>query len=177
MWSIAPDGAEQVTIHFLEFDTEEYYDEVSIYDAGSNELLATYSGAFAPGNLPDPVVSPSGEMMVAFSSNNTVTQQGWKAFYTITTGITDNTYDPFNTKLFPNPAIESITLDMNILKIQDIFIRVTNVNGQLVGSETLKNCQGKLEKIIDLSNYKNGVYFIEVSGLSGSSYKKVIKTD
>ncbi len=177
MWSIAPDGAEQVSIHFLEFDTEEVNDEVSIYDAGSNELLASYSGTYDPGNLPDPVVSPSGEMVIAFSSNTTVTKQGWKAYYTITTDISENRNDAYDTRIFPNPANEAFSLEMNIHEVQDIYLQITNVNGQLVSSEIMGNCQGYVKKTIDLSKYENGIYFIEVTGQSGSSYSKIIKTD
>jgi len=176
MWSIQPDGAEQLIINFLEFDTEEENDQVKIYDADNNQLLATLSGTYEPGNLPDPITSPSGKMMLAFSSNNTVSMQGWNAYYTIITGVDEKLNDLNPVRIFPNPVNDYLTLELNLTKEQDVIIKLTDVNGKLIDSKILVNCSGLISKKFDVSEYDTGIYFMEVEGASGSIFKKVVKT-
>ncbi|RLD53537.1 MAG: hypothetical protein DRJ05_16285, partial [Bacteroidetes bacterium] len=52
MWKIEPQFATGITFEFTQFHTEEDVDEVNVYDAGNNQLLATYSGEYTSGNMP-----------------------------------------------------------------------------------------------------------------------------
>ncbi|MBM3436298.1 MAG: hypothetical protein FJY07_08810, partial [Bacteroidetes bacterium] len=113
MWKIMPEQAQSVTIHFTSFKTETIHDKVRIYDLESQEMLAEYSGNFSSGNLPDPVTSPSGKMFIAFSTNSSVTLEGWDATYTsVLTGIQTNPNEEETFRFYPNPASDMITVEV-----------------------------------------------------------------
>lgn len=175
MWNIQPPGASTLTINFSEFDTEENKDVVKIYDAGTNQLLATYSGSYIPGELPDPVTSPSGKMMVTFSSNTTLQHQGWTANYSITTSIEESIDNYYGVSIFPNPFNERVSLHMNISKHQDVIINVSDINGQLLKTEVLNNCIGIIDRELNLSGFAKGIYLFEILGIEGKVYRKVVK--
>lgn len=79
-WYIAPPCASTVTLSFSEFETEEGYDGVIIYDglfSDSNEL------AVLTGNSPpDEIISNTGEMLVVFISDYSINYSGFTANYT-----------------------------------------------------------------------------------------------
>ena len=53
LWRIMPEGASSVTLYFTEFETEEGFDFLKIYDLQTQQLIAEYSGSYSPG-VPDP---------------------------------------------------------------------------------------------------------------------------
>lgn len=80
-WFISPPCATSITLSFSEFNTEQDYDGVIIYDdfSGSNQL-AVLTGT----NLPTPVTSNTGKMLVVFISDYSTSMQGFSASYTST---------------------------------------------------------------------------------------------
>ncbi len=64
MWKVHPEWASDLTLSFTEFDTEEDKDVLKIYDGSNNQLLATYSGEYTAGNMPDPITIPSGNLFL-----------------------------------------------------------------------------------------------------------------
>ncbi len=174
MWKIQPPGASQITLSFLDFDTELDEDEVKIYDAVSSQLLEIYSGTYEPGNLPGPVTSPSGEMMVIFSSNSTITKQGWTASYSIEVGVDDSFGLTDNIQIFPNPVKDFVTIDFNLIEAQSFEIFISDLKGQVFYTEKIENQTGSQTRKIDLSGFGQGVYFIRIIGVRNSYVQKII---
>ncbi|MBE9491595.1 MAG: C10 family peptidase [Bacteroidetes bacterium] len=81
LWLIVPPGGDELTFYFTSFETEEENDIVKLYDASNNQLLAEYSGFYTPGNLPPPVISPSGEMFISFQTDIINNGPGWEGIY------------------------------------------------------------------------------------------------
>ncbi|MBI2969081.1 MAG: Ig-like domain-containing protein [Bacteroidetes bacterium] len=81
-WLIQPVGANNVTLHFTNFDVENGYDFVNVYDGadGTAPLLAAFTGS----SLPPPVSSTGNTMFVQFTSDYTVNSTGWDAYYDTT---------------------------------------------------------------------------------------------
>ena len=80
-WVITPPGATQITLTFTEFDTEQNYDVVTVYDGPSPEspVLMIWHGNTLP-----PVVKTTegvGAMSIVFSSDDSNTGAGWSASY------------------------------------------------------------------------------------------------
>ncbi len=177
MWNIQPPGATQLTLTFTGFDTEQGKDLVKIYDAGSSQLIATYSGTFEQGNLPDPVTSPSGKMMITFSTDGTITKQGWSADYsTPGVGIVTNDIDNSPVSIYPNPVSTILWLDFHNPKASVSDIRLYSASGQLFYTENYPNpvFSGKLH--IDFSQIPAGVYFLQVNYSGYINYYKIIKS-
>ncbi|OJV24262.1 MAG: hypothetical protein BGO32_04440 [Bacteroidetes bacterium 37-13] len=80
-WYIAPPCATSVTLSLSQFNTEQNYDGIIVYDDiyGTNQL-AVYSGT----SLPPSVTSNTGTMLVYFVSDYANTYQGFTANYTST---------------------------------------------------------------------------------------------
>ncbi len=81
-WVIRPpSGAVGVKIEFTQFRTESGYDFVTLYDGGtvnSNYLIRRFSGT----SLPPIVTSSIPEVLVYFTTDQSVTEQGWSLSYT-----------------------------------------------------------------------------------------------
>ena len=77
---IAPSGATSINLDFTVFSVESGFDFVRIYDGSttSSPLLATLSGT----TIPATISSTSGTMLVRFTSDFSVTQDGFEASWT-----------------------------------------------------------------------------------------------
>jgi hypothetical protein len=66
--------------------------------------------------------------------------------------------------LYPNPASTAITIDFTKEKASALKINIYNINGQ-----KLKNIDvnGITNKVIDVADLENGLYFIEILGSKG----------
>ena len=58
--------------------------------------------------------------------------------------------------------------------IQDLEVRVLNVVGELIYTESLEQFVGEYTKSIDLAAYTKGVYFLEITTNNGVVNKKLI---
>jgi len=82
-----------------------------------------------------------------------------------------------DTKLYPNPSSSTQTLLRTELDIEDdivnVQISVINAQGRLVKVAKFENVQSEFfENKIDLSNLKNGLYFVNISASNGFSQTK-----
>ncbi len=84
-YTIAPQGAQQVTLSFSSFDLETNYDFLYVYDGPTitSPLIGTYTGNTNPGTL----TATSGQMTLRFTSDGNTTNQGWTAVWNC---ISDN---------------------------------------------------------------------------------------
>lgn len=83
-----------------------------------------------------------------------------------------------NLKIYPNPAINYIEVDIENIeleKINDYFIEITNNNGEKFAGFSLSNNQDykinnqrNIKIKIDLTNIQSGVYFIKVKALESN---------
>ncbi len=87
-----------------------------------------------------------------------------KGIAVYTTNILNNT--PFN--IFPNPATDQVIIDFNNTH-QNAKIDILNISGQLIYSE--KNTTTD-KKVIDVSDFKAGIYFAIIKTSSGLDIKK-----
>jgi len=174
-WKIHPPSEAPITLYFLTFNTEEENDVLKILDQQSGTLLAEYSGAFIPPNVPPPVICNSGKMFLVFSSNQTITAQGWEAYFvTPFTGINDEP-GMKEIRIFPNPAIDLITIEMNNCPPGTIEIDLYNVQGIKCSSHTFNHSSIKFEGSIGLCELPSGLYFITVRTASQTYWNKLFK--
>lgn len=62
-------------------------------------------------------------------------------------------------KMFPNPAKNQLTLLYDDSELHNVLVNIFDLSGRLIFNEEFK---GNLLKMIDVSNFHNGVYWIEV---------------
>jgi len=80
----------------------------------------------------------------------------------VCTGIADLLPDNF-VKIYPNPGSDEFTLEMQVLKAQDLEVSIVSVQGQEVYNERLNNYKGLYKKQIDSEGYANGVYLVNIN--------------
>ena len=124
--------------------------------------------------MPKVVVLGGTEHKVYFNQNsasqgiNTAIDQALAESATNTTIINNE----FSLATFPNPANEIITLSISNLNSNSVSIEIFNLLGAKVYTSLMANNSSKNNLNVDVSQLKNGVYFLNVS--SGLS-KKVLK--
>jgi hypothetical protein len=168
---IKPTDAATVTLSFNSFKTEAVNDKVQIYDLGTSTLLETYSGDYT--TLPADVTATSGQMLVIFSSNNTLRGEGFEADYTITVA-TPEIEGMSKIRVFPNPASGLLNISFNVKETQNVTMDLISLRGTTVYSESLSNVTGQVDKKLDVSNFAKGVYLLRISGNKGILNTKVV---
>ncbi len=167
MWRIEPEWASDITITITELDTEEGVDFLKVYDGSS--LLGEYSGS----DIPDPVTATSGMMFITFTSNSSTTAGGWEAEWEINNvGVDESgTFEYLN--VYPNPAKENITLELQANSTQTINIELMTITGEIIISES-SEVSGKFTRIMDISNFAQGIYFLRITNEIGTVNKKIV---
>jgi len=174
-WKIQPEWASDLTLTFTEFDTEEDLDVVKIYDASNNQLLATYSGQYTPGDMPEPITVPSGKIFISFQSDGAVNRPGWTAEWEIAnTSVEDQVAGFDHLMVYPNPAENLLNISFKVEENQSLEVRLISATGTVVYSEDAKDFAGYYVNTIDLSNLAKGIYFLSLTNDNGTVNKKVV---
>jgi len=172
MWKIEPVGASYITLTFTEFETENDYDLVKVYDISNGTLLlGTYSGSGLP-----PPVTADGEMQIIFTSNGSITSEGWSANY-ISDGIINIEEQNINysINISPNPAEDFFQITGYLLEVKKVEISIFDITGNEIFKQSIEPEEGKLTKDIDIRNLEVGQYLLQVRYNRTSIIKKLIK--
>ena len=82
-WVIGVQTANRVTLHFTNFDTEGYFDFVTVFSCTDSSCSnAVELGRFSGTNMPADVTSSTGFMWIVWTSDFSVTYTGWTAEWT-----------------------------------------------------------------------------------------------
>ena len=77
--------------------------------------------------------------------------------------------------VYPNPAADLITVEVEGLKQERAQIRMSNLSGQSVYNESFRNNGGVLKTNIDLSGINKGVYLLQIITENGTAVQRVVK--
>ena len=175
MWKVYPEWATDLTLSFTEFDTEEDKDVLKIYDGSNNQLLATYSGEYTAGNMPDPITIPSGKLFLIFQTDGAINRPGWTAEWEIAnTSVEDQVAGFDHLMVYPNPAENLLNISFKVEENQSLEVRLISATGTVVYSEDAKDFTGYYVNTIDLSNLAKGIYFLSLTNDNGTVNKKVV---
>jgi len=72
--------------------------------------------------------------------------------------------------LYPNPASDIVTLNIDNTINADFTLNIYNVTGELVSSETLRQNQQQ----INISDLSNGIYMVEIKSKEWNGKQKLI---
>ncbi|WP_299258673.1 M12 family metallo-peptidase [uncultured Aquimarina sp.] len=80
-----------------------------------------------------------------------------------------------NIIIYPNPARNFVTLEMERVMSDKIIITIKNLNGKNVFSKTIKQMDPiiHLKEILDVQSLQNGIYFIQIIDGNKISTKKI----
>lgn len=90
-----------------------------------------------------------------------------------TTGIRDE-ISQSNFKVFPNPAGNSVFLELNNVEFQEVEIIISDLTGKEVKSFRAPNSNGSENIKLDLSLLKNGIYIFSIFTAKGTASEKLV---
>jgi len=91
----------------------------------------------------------------------------------ITTGI-DTIEQAVNIVVYPNPATDRIFIQWPDFTIADQRIEIIDVRGVCLISKFVDG-SGRNHAEIDISHIPKGIYFVRLTGSSGSTSAKILK--
>jgi hypothetical protein len=97
IWTIAPANAASVTVSFSNFDAEDSWDYLFIYDGA--DITAPLIGYYTGTNNPGTISSSGGSLTFEFRSDCATTGTGWNASWTSTSSSTNTDIIPPTTTL------------------------------------------------------------------------------
>ena len=77
-------------------------------------------------------------------------------------------------EVYPNPSRDIFNVSFTSEEAQTITVKVVNVIGEVMYSESLEEFKGSYEKAIDLAGKAKGVYFLEITTDNGGINKKIV---
>ncbi|HET7153481.1 MAG TPA: LamG-like jellyroll fold domain-containing protein [Candidatus Kapabacteria bacterium] len=91
-------------------------------------------------------------------------------------GVNEQIYSPKSPALFvyPNPAHGAINVQYNAGVITDLTIRLVNVLGETVYSESYSRFFGAYNRNVDVSNLSSGTYYLQVMTDQGTVSKNIV---
>jgi len=169
LWAIEPEFAGTVTLFFNHFNTEEFYDNLKIYDKETQDLLAEYSGDYTS-SPPDPVTSTSGKMFLVFKTNYTVRAEGWEAYYVSDyVGVPSSESVSGNYQVSPVPAVNNLKVvtdnqnlpaQLSVYTLTGISIRTFQIESKV--------------STLNLKNIPPGIYILKIHGEQDNHTQKLI---
>jgi len=176
-----PQNEAHLKVEFLEFDVEENdwwggcWDELFIYNGPS--VSAPLIGSYCGNNWPPIITSthPSGALTFRFTSDEYVDMGGWKAKLSCVVTTAVEPKDVLSDVIvFPNPSRNKVNIsfstqgksvDLKIFNSLGVMVYKTQNDNLIKGMNTLE---------IDLTNYKSGIYYLELSDTLNKVFRKII---
>ncbi len=170
-WKINPgESAQDLTLSFTSFDLEDGKDFLKVYAIPTNQLLGNFTGT----TIPDPIVSPTGQFYILFSSNGFNNAQGFEAEYFISNVGTSEQDFVRNLAIYPNPAKGYTEVKFNLETAAKVNFSLYNLLGGKVYNESVESAAGLVSKTLQLGDLAKGVYMLRISSNQGSVTRKLI---
>ena len=148
----------KIVVSFTEFDLENDYDYLYIYDGQDDSYTElNFGNGFTGTNSPGTVTSTAvdGSLTFKFISDQNATGSGWAATINCEENLGINSKDYLDFTYYPNPTKNTVNLKSNTTITE---INVYNIEGRALFSQKLN----ALESNVDLSQFASGTYFFKV---------------
>jgi hypothetical protein len=166
-----PAGASKIVLNINSFNTEQDNDKIQVYDLGTSALLATWSGNYT--NMPAPLESTTGSVMLIWTSNASVRGDGWEITYSPMVGTEE--VAPFHELLvYPNPATQLVNVEFNMNEPQNVTIELLSLQGNILSKDALNYFKGQYANTIDVSAFAKGIYLLRLKSDKGTAVKKIV---
>ncbi len=167
-----PDGPGTLTLTFSEFDIEDQFDFMTVYNGENTDAPIFDNGENLTGNtIPGPFEStyPTGAITVKFTADSYVTALGWVATITCNSLAAEDFQNSLGIMVYPNPSSTEVNIESKMPLQQ---IEIYDLLGRLVKQKSPINT---LQTKMQLTGMENGVYFIRIQSGNQSQTIKLIK--
>jgi len=153
----------------------------SIISQSGNDITATTIGGTSPyyyqwntGETTQ-VITPiaNGYYWVIIEDSNTCASDS--VFFTvnwISTSIEELNINKLS--IYPNPSNDVFNIVFNSNTKQDIDLRIHNILGEVIFSETLEYFSGYYNRALDMTPYPNAIYILQLNTQNGTLTKKLV---
>ena len=153
----------------------------SIISQSGNDITATTIGGTSPyyyqwntGETTQ-VITPiaNGYYWVIIEDSNTCASDS--VFFTvnwISTSIEELNINKLS--IYPNPSNDVFNIVFNSNTKQDIDLRIHNILGEVIFSETLEYFSGYYNRALDMTPYTNAIYILQLNTQNGTLTKKLV---
>ena len=145
-------------------------DFITIYAIPSNQIIATLTGS----EIPEPVVSPTGKMLVLFVSNGFNNAKGFDAEYYIDNVSTQSNEFVPNLSVFPNPAKSYAELKFTVEKAAVTLFSICDLAGREIYRHEAFVNSGFNNTTLQFGDLRAGVYLLRISNQNGNISRKLI---
>lgn len=161
--------AVRYSLDFTAMATEEGNDKIMVYNGATGSLIGEYSGH----TLPDPIVVETNAMLLMWSTNSTVRDEGWSIDYSIDgVGFKETTLE--NLSIYPNPTTGTLNIKFDTEKQHNIQVKLVSVSGQVIFSEEMDEVSGQYNNSFDISNYSKGIYLLSIISDKSKIDRKIV---
>ncbi len=169
-WRIIPSELIPLKLTFEQFNLQEGFDFLRIYDLSSQQEIALLTGS----TVPDPVIVPGGKAYLIFTSDGIGTAPGFTLNWAPEGNTLAGNKRSSPARLFPNPAKESVWIEFETTDAPQRTLEVYTLSGQKTGiRETIRTGQTTVR--LGIKNLDPGFYLIRISSSTGISWMNLIK--
>jgi hypothetical protein len=162
---------------YLQLPTADY--QISVTDAAGSVTVASYNAPLATLNLGGASLVALASGFLSPANNSNGADFGiWVALpaggnlipLPLVTSVNEQSNNNF-LNVYPNPAGDNLTLQSPLLMNETTIVNIYNSLGALVLNQQIGANSGNIAKI-DLNNFTNGFYTIEIIGNTAKSTQK-----
>lgn len=161
----------KIRLTFTEFDLEQDYDYLYVYDGNSTSATDLSGGGFTGNNIPGPFVSSAadGSLTIKFYSDGGVTAAGYQANIACENRLANATFESdIDYTYWPNPVKGNLNISAR-LSLSEVLVH--NLEGRLLFQKQIN----KPDAQVDLSTFARGTYFFTLKFGDREAHFKVIK--
>jgi len=169
--SIRPENAESITLNIQQFDIEDLWDYLYIYEGET--VFDTKIGEYSSTSIPSTIEINSSAVTIEFRTDCATAKAGYVIDWTSQiTGI-DELKDTEGFKIYPNPV--GNTLNIESPNSESYRVSLFDVKGKQIISEQAAN--GQEIKQLNLSPYQlsRGIYILKIITKQTSQNIQIIK--
>jgi hypothetical protein len=166
-WKIVPQNLVPLTLTIDSLDLAQG-DFLQIFDLGTQQVVATLSGNI----LPEPINIASGKTYLVFSTDGSGTAKGWALSWAPQTGVGIDPAQNSGIILYPNPAMDFITIEDPAGFKNHTAIEIYDLSGQvLLSKENLSSHSAAL----DISILSRGMYLLKIFDGNSTQWHRFIR--
>jgi hypothetical protein len=174
-----PQGPNYTTIKLdspLDLEAGKIYLATVGYEADATKSLAFYAGELAD------VDDDNGTLAFGpFGAANAVDWfRGWSFSPAIqlsfdpTVGISETKTSADKLFVYPNPSSNQLNIKLGLAKASSVNYNLVDMNGRIVLSKTINTATLNFQDSVNLNEFANGIYSLQINTNNGSSNQKIV---
>jgi hypothetical protein len=137
----------------------------------SPQVISSSGGFYSGGSATLSVTVAEMTMVQTFSQPNNILTQGFQQPEQLTTAIQENELAIGDVSIYPNPSNGQFIVGYNATSSGDYQIRIFDMTGRVVFSQSYSAGVGQNSIHIDMGHYRQGIYLLEMSDINLNSNK------